>query len=114
MYDCVFCKIIAGEVDSIKIYEDELVYAFNDINPSAPTHILIIPKKHILSLEDLQLEDQDLGGHMLLVAKQIAREQGLAKAGYRLVSNCGELGGQEVPHLHFHLLGGRKMNWPAG
>lgn len=114
MDQCIFCKIIKGDIPSDKVYEDELVYAFRDINPSAPTHVLIIPKAHIESLEALEEKDKELAGHLVLVAQKIARQEDIASDGYRLVANCGELGGQEVKHLHFHLLGGRKLNWPAG
>ncbi|ABO51001.1 histidine triad (HIT) protein [Desulforamulus reducens MI-1] len=113
MQDCIFCKIITGEIPSQVVYQDEKVYAFKDIAPAAPVHILIIPKKHISSLEDLGSEDADLMGHILLIAAKLAKELGLAK-GFRIVSNCGDEGGQTVYHIHFHLLGGRQMQWPPG
>jgi len=107
--DCIFCKIIAGEIPSDIVYQDEEVVAFRDINPLAPTHLLIIPKKHIPSLASISETESPLIGHMVNVANQLARKEGIAKKGYRLVINCGEQGGQLVPHLHMHLLGGRKL-----
>lgn len=114
MSDCIFCKIVAGEIPSKKIYEDEQVLAFNDINPEAPTHVLIIPKKHISSLNDLSSDHVQLAGHILLTAKKVAEELGVAEAGYRVVNNCGNDGGQTVHHIHFHLLAGRALQWPPG
>lgn len=111
--DCLFCKIISGEIPSDKIYEDELVYAFKDIDPQAPTHFLIVPKEHIASADDLDERHKDLIGHVFLVAKKLCAEAGLTK-GYRIVNNCKEDGGQSVDHLHFHVLGGRSLNWPPG
>ena len=111
--DCLFCKIIAGEIPCAKVYEDEWVFAFRDINPQAPVHVLIIPKKHIASLDDVKDEDKDLLGHIMLKVGEIAQSLGLEN-GYRLVNNCGEDGFQTVKHLHFHLLGKRKMTWPPG
>ncbi|GAB6180063.1 HIT domain-containing protein [Desulfotomaculum defluvii] len=113
MQECIFCKIIAGEIPSQVVYQDEKVFAFKDIAPAAPIHILIIPKKHISSLNDLGVEDAALMGHIVGTAAKLAKEFGLDK-GYRLVSNCGEDGGQTVYHIHFHLLGGRQMHWPPG
>jgi histidine triad (HIT) family protein len=112
--DCLFCKIINGEIPSNKVYEDEKVYAFEDVNPVAPTHILIVPKDHIDSLDTVTDEHQQLLGYMLLVAKDIAREHNLNESGYRVVNNMGEEGGQTVNHLHLHLIGGRSMQWPPG
>ncbi len=112
--DCIFCKIASKEIDSSIVYEDNDIFAFRDINPVAPFHILIIPKKHISTLNDLSPEDQPLLGKMILVAKQIAEDEGFAKKGYRLVLNCEKDGGQEVFHIHLHLIGGRKMKWPPG
>ena len=109
MEDCVFCKIIKGEIPSDKVYEDEEVIAFKDIQPAAPIHILVIPKKHIASLLDLQDEDYYVIGKIQKVINQIAHEMELEKDGYRVIVNCGEDGGQEVKHLHFHLLGGKKL-----
>ncbi|WP_031513253.1 histidine triad nucleotide-binding protein [Desulfofalx alkaliphila] len=114
MSDCLFCKIINKEIPADVVYEDELVLAFKDINPVAPTHILIIPKKHIPTLADLQPEDAEVMGHIVLTAKELAAKQGLDENGYRLVSNCKDDGGQTVFHIHFHLVGGRYFAWPPG
>jgi histidine triad (HIT) family protein len=111
--DCLFCKIVAGKIPSKKLYEDELTYAFPDINPQAPTHVLIVPKKHIASLVRTDAGDKDLLGHLLDVAREQAKEQKLGN-GYRVVINTGANGGQTVDHLHLHLLGGRAMHWPPG
>lgn len=108
--DCIFCKIIAGEIPSNKVYEDERVLAFRDIAPQAPTHILVIPKTHIPSFAYITEENASLVAHILTVAAKIAREEGLEAGGYRIVSNCGADAGQTVPHLHFHILGGKKLN----
>ena len=113
MQDCLFCKIIAGDIPSKKVYEDEFTYAFHDIGPQAPVHVLIIPKKHIASMDDVQAEDQALMGHIMVKVSEIAEILGLEN-GYRLVNNCGEDGFQTVKHIHFHLLGKRKMTWPPG
>ena len=112
--DCLFCKIISGDIPSNKVYSDEDVYAFHDINPVAPTHILVIPRKHLLNVAEAGDEDQELLGKLMLIANRIAREQGLADKGFRYVINSGEEGGQTVYHLHLHLLGGRRMSWPPG
>ena len=112
--DCLFCKIIKGEIPSNKVYEDELVYAFYDIEPQAPKHILIIPKEHIKSANDLTEENASVVGHVFAVAAKIAKAEGIADGGYRIVNNCGEHGGQTVGHLHFHMLGGRSLAWPPG
>jgi len=112
--DCIFCKIASKEIAATVVYEDDDILAFRDINPVAPSHILIIPKKHIPTINDLSPEDQSLLGKMILVAKQIAEEEGISKSGYRLVLNCEKDGGQEVFHIHLHLIGGRKMTWPPG
>lgn len=112
MTDCLFCKMAAGEIKPAIVLETEDILAFRDIHPQAPTHILIIPKKHLATLDDL--EDPDLGGKLLLAARQVAREQGLASSGYRTVINCRGDGGQEIDHLHLHILGGRRMKWPPG
>jgi histidine triad (HIT) family protein len=109
--DCVFCKIVAGEIPSDILYQDEEVIAFHDINPIAPTHLLIVSKKHIPSLLHLTDAETPLIGHMTKIANQLAREHGVAESGYRLVINCGKEGGQVVPHLHMHLLGGRVLKW---
>ncbi len=112
--DCIFCKIIAGEIPGDIVYQDEEVIAFRDINPQASTHLIIIPKKHIPSLADLSEADSPLIGHMVTVANQLARKEGIAEKGYRLAINCGEQGGQLVPHLHMHLLGGRRLTGKLG
>ena len=109
--DCVFCKIVAGEMPTDILYQDEEVIAFHDINPIAPTHLLIVSKKHIPSLLHLTDAEVPLIGHMTKVANQLAKEHGVAESGYRLVINCGKEGGQLVPHLHMHLLGGRLLKW---
>ena len=110
---CLFCKIIEGSIPSKPIYQDELCYAFADIQPQAPVHLLIVPRKHLDSLADGKPEDSALFGHLLSTAAEIASQQGLDK-GYRVTINTGEEGGQTVDHLHLHLLGGRSMAWPPG
>lgn len=105
MEECIFCKIIKGEIPSTKIYEDEDILAFEDINPIAPIHILIIPKKHIESTNELQEEDKLLIGKIFITIRNIAEKQKIKESGYRVVCNCGENAGQEVKHLHFHILG---------
>lgn len=107
--DCLFCKIISGEIKSKKIYEDTKVLAFEDLNPIAPVHILIIPKKHISSADELTTQNSDIVGYIFQIASKLAKNLNLN--GYRLINNCGEDGGQSVKHLHFHLLGGKKLNW---
>ena len=114
MRDCLFCKIAAGETDTDLIYEDEKVVAFSDINPQAPVHILIVPKKHISTINDISEEDSKLLGHVYQTAADLAEKNNIAESGYRIVSNCGDDGGQTVYHIHFHLLGGRVMQWPPG
>lgn len=114
MDDCLFCKIISGDIPSDKVFENEFVFAFRDIDPKAPTHILIIPKKHITTLNDLEAEDKELAGDILLTAKELAVSEGIADSGYRTVFNCNMDGGQTVYHIHLHLLGGRQMTWPPG
>ena len=113
MSQCIFCKIVAGEIPSAKVYEDDQVLAFKDIEAQAPVHILMIPKEHIASADDLTEENAQIVAHIFAVAKKIAAAEGLTN-GYRIVNNCGEDGGQTVKHLHFHLLGGRSMAWPPG
>lgn len=113
MSDCLFCKIIAGKIPSKKIYEDEHAFAFSDINPQAPTHVLIVPKKHIPDLKEATSEDAEIIGRLLLVAAKLAKERGLEQ-GYRTVFNVGPDAGQTVFHLHLHLLGGRALHWPPG
>lgn len=109
MESCLFCKIIKGEVPATKVYEDEDILAFNDINPAAPIHILIIPKKHITSLAYIEKEDEQIIGKIFGVINKIAEEKGFKEKGYRVIINCGEDGGQEVMHLHVHLLAGEKF-----
>ena len=109
MEDCVFCKIIKGEIPSEKVYEDDEVLAFKDINPAAPIHILIIPKKHIATLMDVKTEDTVLMAKILQAAQNIAKQLGIEEKGFRLIANCGPDSGQEVMHIHFHLLAGREM-----
>ncbi len=112
--DCIFCKIIAGEIPSTKLYDDEAVMAFRDINPVAPTHVLIIPKKHIPSMNEMTAEDEPVVGRLFSVANQLAKEEGVAENGYRLIINTGAHAGQVVFHLHLHLIGGRRMRHPMG
>ena len=109
MNDCLFCKIIAGDIPSTKVYEDDLVLAFRDIAPQAPTHILVIPKTHIASVAELNEENASVVAHIFTVIPQIAKAEGLEN-GYRVVSNCGQDAGQTVHHLHFHILGGKTLN----
>jgi histidine triad (HIT) family protein len=110
---CIFCKIAAGQIPSAAVFQDDQVYAFTDINPKAPVHVLIVPREHIVSLSEAVKDHRALLGHLLWTAAEIAREKGLNK-GYRVVVNNGELGGQTVDHLHLHLLGERQMTWPPG
>ncbi|RME62712.1 MAG: histidine triad nucleotide-binding protein [Nitrospirae bacterium] len=112
--DCIFCKIASKEIPSKIVYEDELSVAFEDINPQAPVHILIIPKKHIPNTLALTEDDKALIGHLFMVANKIAQDKGIAERGFRLVNNCNAEAGQTVFHLHIHLLGGRAMGWPPG
>lgn len=114
MESCLFCKIIAGEIPSEKVYENDLVYAFCDIDPKAPTHVLVIPKKHIQSVSHLKGEEQEDVGAVFLAIREVARAAGIEAEGYRVVSNIGEAAGQTVPHLHFHVIGGRALTWPPG
>lgn len=111
--DCLFCKIINGEIPSNKVYEDDQVFAFRDIEPQAPTHILIIPKQHIKSAAEIDESNSAVVAHIFEVAAKIAKQEGLDD-GFRIVNNCGDLAGQSVKHLHFHLMGGREFGWPAG
>lgn len=111
--DCVFCKIASGEIPSTRVYEDELCVAFKDLEPQAPVHILIIPREHIASAAEITPENSSIVAHIFEVAAKLAKENSLTK-GWRIVSNVGEDGGQSVKHLHFHLLGGRSMEWPPG
>ncbi len=113
--DCLFCKIVSGAIPAKRVFEDDQAIAFRDINPQAPTHILVVPKKHLASLADVgsTQEDEELLGHLLAIVVQIARNESLS-GGYRTVINTGSDGGQTVDHLHLHLLGGRAMHWPPG
>ena len=112
--DCIFCQIVAGKMPSEILYHDEEVIAFRDINPQAPTHLVIIPKKHISSLARLPEAESPLIGHMINIANLLAKRESISESGYRLVINCGEEGGQLVPHLHLHLLGGKKLSDALG
>lgn len=114
MEDCIFCKIVRGEIPCTKVYEDDAMLAFKDIEPQAPIHFLIIPKKHIKDLLSLSEEDCDLMAKVQQVVKKLALQEGLDEKGFRLVTNCGKAAGQSVFHLHFHLMGGRNFTWPAG
>lgn len=112
--DCLFCGIVEGTIKGDIVYQDDSIVAFRDIRPQAPVHILIIPRQHIASLLDLERENEEMTGHIFQLAVKLAREQGLAKGGFRVVVNCGADAGQTVFHLHYHLLGGRHFGWPPG
>ncbi|WZL74628.1 histidine triad nucleotide-binding protein [Clostridiaceae bacterium 35-E11] len=114
MAECIFCKIVSKEIPAKVVYEDDLIMAFHDIEPQAPAHVVIIPKDHIKSIDHISDIHKDLLGHILLSIKNIAKELGISENGYRIINNCGSLGGQTVDHVHFHLLGGRQMQWPPG
>ena len=114
MENCIFCRIVSGDMASDKVYEDDEILAFNDVNPKAPTHIVVIPKAHIATLNDLDDGHAALVGKLFLAARRMAREQGFAEAGYRTVINCNRLAGQSVFHIHLHVLAGRLMGWPPG
>ncbi len=114
MEDCIFCKIINKEIPASIVFEDEKMIVFNDINPQAPIHILLIPREHFASLNDIPEEKKNILSHLLLKARQIAQEKEIAEKGYRIVLNTEKDSGQEVFHIHFHLLGGRRMHWPPG
>lgn len=114
MTDCIFCKIISGDIPGDILFQNDDVLAFRDLNPQAPTHFLVIPKKHISTLNDLESNDAELVGKMYLAAKKIATDEGIAEAGYRTVMNCNAQAGQTVFHIHLHVLGGRPMSWPPG
>lgn len=114
MTDCLFCKMVAGEIKPDVVYENADVLAFRDINPQAPTHVLVIPKRHIATLNDLEPEHTELVGKLFLAAKHIAQQEGIAERGYRTVFNCNRDAGQAVFHIHLHLLGGRALGWPPG
>lgn len=110
MENCIFCKIINGEIPSTKVYEDDKVIAFNDINPVAPVHMLVIPKKHYESIIDIPDEEMDIVAHMHKVIKTLSQQNGFDKTGFRIINNCGDDGCQEVKHIHFHILAGKKLN----
>ena len=112
MTDCLFCKIVSHELDAKIVYEDERVVAFRDINPKAPTHVLIIPKTHVATLDDLKEEHEADVGHLFVAASKVAHAEGLSERGYRTVINCGAEAGQSVFHIHLHLLGGKPLGWP--
>ncbi len=114
MTDCLFCKMVSGEIAPDTIYEDDDVLAFRDINPQAPTHVLVVPKQHVSTINDLDADSSVLVGKMMLAAAKIAQQEGFAEQGYRTIMNCNAHGGQTVFHLHLHLLGGRVMGWPPG
>ena len=114
MSDCLFCQIAAGKIPCAEIFSDDDFLAFADIDPKAPTHILVIPRRHVAGLNDLAPDDAELVGRLLLCGRRIAADQGVAESGYRFVINCGQDGGQTVGHLHLHVLGGRPMAWPPG
>jgi histidine triad (HIT) family protein len=112
--DCLFCRIVEGEIPSTRVHDDELVIAIRDVSPRAPTHILLMPRRHIGSAADLVESDGPMLGRLFAVAAELARLEGIADGGYRLISNVGRWGGQTVDHLHVHLMGGRSFNWPPG
>ena len=114
MNDCLFCRIVAGEIPSTKVYEDNEILAFRDIAPQAPQHIVIIPKTHIASANEITSENSHLVAKVFEIAAKIAESEGFRDKGYRIVNNCGEDGGQTVGHIHFHLLAGRNLGWPPG
>ena len=114
MPDCIFCKIIDKQAHGTVLYQDELATAFRDIHPVAPTHVLVVPNRHIASVNDLALEDEPLIGHLFTVARQIARQEGVDQSGYRLIMNTGPHSGQAVFHLHLHVIGGQRMRFPMG
>lgn len=114
MSDCLFCKIAEKKIPSKIVHEDDRVVAFEDVNPQAPVHVLVIPRKHVASVSELNEADAGLLGHLMLIGAAVAKQKGVAESGYRLVANTGRNAGQTVFHLHFHLLGGRPMHWPPG
>lgn len=114
MTDCLFCKMVAGEIKPDVVLENDYILAFYDINPRAPVHVLVVPKKHVATLNDLDASDTFLAGELLQAAQAVAKKEGLAEKGYRTIINCNAHGGQEVFHLHLHVLGGRAMKWPLG
>jgi histidine triad (HIT) family protein len=114
MSECIFCKIVARTIPAALVYEDDMVVAFDDVNPQAPMHTLVIPRKHVASIAELQDPDVELLGRLMLAGNKIAKQKGIADAGYRIVVNTGAHGGQSVFHLHLHVLGGRHLAWPPG
>ena len=112
--DCLFCKIVAGEIDADIVYQDDGVIAFRDINPQAPTHVLVVPRNHVATINDLTESNVADVGSLFLAAKAVAKQESLEEKGYRVVMNCNQAGGQAVYHIHLHLLGGRQMGWPPG
>jgi histidine triad (HIT) family protein len=114
MSDCLFCKFVSGEIQPDVVYEDDQILAFRDVNPQAPSHILVIPKRHIATLNDLMPADAELMGKLYLAAQQVAQKEGIAAPGYRTLVNCNAEAGQSVFHIHMHVLGGRPMGWPPG
>jgi len=114
MTNCLFCKLVAGDIPPDTVYEDDDVLVFRDINPQAPLHVLVVPKQHIATINDLGAEHAELVGKLYLAAQKVAQQEGVAEAGYRTVMNCNAQAGQTVFHLHLHILGGRKMGWPPG
>jgi len=114
MSDCIFCKIIAGEIPATVVHETDDVLAFRDLGPQAPTHVLVIPKRHIATINDMQDSDAELVGKLYLAAQKVAADEGISESGYRTVMNCNKGAGQTVFHMHLHVLGGRPMTWPPG
>jgi len=114
MSDCIFCKIIAGEIPATVVHETDDVLAFRDLGPQAPTHVLVIPKRHIATINDMRDSDAELVGKLYLAAQKVAADEGISESGYRTVMNCNEGAGQTVFHMHLHVLGGRPMTWPPG
>ena len=114
MSDCLFCKILAGDIPATEVYSDDDVFAFEDINPGAPCHVLVIPRKHIATPHDIQPKDAELVGKLYLAAQKVAESKGVVDSGYRLVMNSGAGAGQSVFHIHLHVLGGRALSWPPG
>lgn len=114
MENCIFCKIVSKEIPSKIVFEDDKVIVFHDINPKAPVHVQLIPKEHIASLNEINEANSHVAAHIAQLIPQIARQLGIAQSGYRVIVNCGRDGGQEIAHLHYHLLGGRSLSWPPG
>jgi len=114
MTDCIFCKIVSGDIPGDIVYQNDHVLAFRDLSPQAPVHFLVIPKKHISTINDIQPEDEALVGQLFIAAKTVAKQEGMDESGYRCVMNCNEDGGQTVHHIHLHVMGKRQMSWPLG